>query len=160
MSGFGRHSQHVVRMAGLFVLGISAFFVVRAVAVPKDFGAYGHYRASALESNAARPLVYAGRDACADCHPDVIETRTGGKHEQIGCEACHGAAARHAAQEDQAPLPVKPHPRTGCLRCHANDTSRPQWFPQVVAAEHAGDQICITCHNPHNPVPTPKGGAL
>jgi hypothetical protein len=147
-------------MAGLFVLGISAFFVLRAVAVPRDFGVYGHFRASALDLNRNKPLVHAGRAACADCHPDVIEARTGGKHEQIGCEGCHGAAARHASGEDKAPLPVKPHPRTGCLHCHANDASRPAWFPQIVVATHAGDQTCVTCHNPHNPQQAPKGGAL
>lgn len=159
MSGPGRHYQHVVRMAGLFVLGIVAFLGLRAVAVPPDFGVYGHYRASALELNAEKPLVHAGRAACADCHPDIIETRTGGKHERIGCEGCHGAAARHASQEDKAPPPVKPHARTGCLHCHTKDASRPGWFPQIVAAEHAGDQRCTQCHNPHNPVPAPQGGA-
>jgi hypothetical protein len=158
MSGSNRHYQHVVRMAGLFVLGISAFFVLRAWFVPDDFGVYGHYRASALELNRNKPLVHGGHAVCADCHPDVVEARAGGRHERIGCEACHGPAARHASGDDKAPLPVRPHPRDGCLKCHAKDASRPRAFPQVVAAQHAGEQVCVTCHNPHHPAPAPKGG--
>ena len=101
MSGPNRHYQHVLRMAGLFVIGIGSFFVLRAIFVPADFGVYGHYRAAALELNRTKPLVYAGRDVCGDCHADIVEARAGGRHERIGCESCHGPAAAHASGDDK-----------------------------------------------------------
>lgn len=151
MSGPVRHLQHVFRMAGLFVLGIGAFFVLRAVFVPDDFGVYGHYRGGAIEANSSKPLSYGGRAICADCHADVVEARTGGPHERVGCEACHGPAGRHAAGDEKAPKPVLPDTRAACLTCHAKNVARPAGFPQVVAAEHAGDAACTACHNHHNP---------
>jgi hypothetical protein len=149
-SRFGPY-EHVVRMAGLFVIGIGAFVVLRVLFVPDDFGVYGHYRAGALDDNRKGPLAYAGRAACESCHPDIIETRKGGKHEAIGCEACHGPLAKHAAQEEGAPAPLKPKPREGCLACHTKDGSKPEAYPQVVASEHAPDGACTDCHNPHKP---------
>ena len=151
MSDRFRHSQHVFRMAGLFVVGIGAFFVLRAVYVPADFGVYGHYRAGAIDANRAKPLGYGGRAVCADCHPDVVEARTGGRHERIGCEACHGPAAGHASGDDKAPKPVKPDTRLGCMVCHTKNVSKAPGFPQVTAAEHAPEGACTTCHNPHHP---------
>ena len=149
-SRFGPY-EHVVRMGGLFVIGIGAFLVLRAVFVPDDFGVYGHYRAGALDDNRKAPLAYAGRAACESCHPDIVETRKGGRHEPIGCEACHGPLAKYAAQEEGAPAPVKPKPREGCLTCHSKDGSKPAAYPQVVASEHAPEGACTDCHNPHKP---------
>ena len=151
MSGRFRHGQHVVRMAGLFALGIAAFVVARAIFVPDDFGRFGHYRAAALELNRQRPIAYAGHAACVDCHGDIVEKRVGQRHERVGCEACHGPAARHASGEENAPKPARPDGRKACLVCHAKDASRPVSHPQVIAAEHAGDESCLTCHNPHAP---------
>jgi hypothetical protein len=151
MSGRFRHAQHVFRMAGLFVVGIVVFLVLRALYVPDDFGVLGHYRASALTMNSDKPLAYAGQAACADCHPDVIEKRAGQRHERVACEGCHGPSARHASGEEGAPMPARPDGRVGCLHCHAKDASRPLTHPQVIAAEHAGGESCLTCHNPHAP---------
>lgn len=151
MSGPGRHYQHVVRMAGLFVIGISAFFVLRALYVPADFGLYGHYRASALEANRNLPLAHGGSAICADCHSDTADVRAAGPHARVGCEGCHSPAARHATGDADAPKPTKPDPTRGCLTCHARDASKPAAFPQVVAADHAGGAACTSCHNAHNP---------
>ena len=151
MGGRFTHYTHVFRMAGLFVIGITSFFILRAVFVPNDFGVYGHYRAGALADIRARVPKYAGVAACAACHPDIVEARNGSRHERIGCEACHGASARHAAGEDNAPKPVKPDTRTGCLMCHVKDASRPIWLPLIVPAEHAPEGACTACHNAHKP---------
>ncbi len=151
MSGRFRHARHVFRMAGLFVAGIAAFLVIRALFVPDDFGVLGHYRASALTVNRDKPLAYAGQAACADCHPDIVEKRTGQRHERVACEACHGPSARHASGDDAVPRPTRPDGTAGCLPCHSKDVSRPSTHPQVVPAEHAGDESCVTCHNPHAP---------
>lgn len=151
MSGPNRHYQHVLRMAGLFVVGISLFFVLRAIFVPDDFGIHGHYRAAALEANRDLPLVHGGSAICADCHADTADARGSGPHARVACEGCHSPAARHASGDAEAPKPTKPDAVNGCLVCHARSLSRPPAFPQVVAAEHAGDSACTSCHNPHNP---------
>lgn len=152
MSGWFKDKEHLVRMASLFAVGISVFFVLQLVLVPKDFGVYGHYRAGALtdaRNPALHPVRYAGRAACADCHAEVIEARRGSRHEPIGCEACHGAAARHAA--DPSVKPILPDPRALCIRCHSASASRPKGFPQVVVADHADAGACTACHKPHAP---------
>ena len=47
--------------------------------------------------------------------------------------------------------PVKPEPRPLCVRCHEADSAKPAWFKQVAAKEHAGDEPCQSCHQPHSP---------
>jgi len=72
--------EHLVRMAGLFGVGLLVFVVLRGVLIPADFGELGHYRASALEDNRSVELKFAGRAACEECHDDVAEERVDGAH--------------------------------------------------------------------------------
>lgn len=142
--------EHLVRLAGLFVLAAAGFLFVRALFVPKGFGAYGHYRAGALEDVAARPLRFAGRKACLDCHQDMADSLATGKHSTLGCEACHGALAAHV--EDPTGSPAhKPDTKQLCPVCHAANSARPKTFPQVDVKEHAADAACKDCHAPHHP---------
>ena len=141
---------HLVRMAGLFAVGITAFVVLRWLMVPADFGVFGHYRAGALKDNMNRPLVFAGQAACVECHTDVAEVRAKGRHAGVSCESCHGALAAHAANPDGA-RPVRPDSRSTCIVCHTASISKPKSFPQVVPAEHAPEGSCATCHVVHNP---------
>jgi hypothetical protein len=145
-----RDKEHLVRMAALFVAALGLFLVVRALLVPKGFGAYGHFRAGALKDNAARPLRFAGRAACADCHDDIVQKRKGSKHERVGCEACHGALAVHAADPEKL-APQKPDGKTVCLVCHLENVAKPKGFPQVDPQEHGDGGPCTSCHNPHHP---------
>jgi uncharacterized CHY-type Zn-finger protein len=141
---------HLVRMAGLFVVGVTAFVVLRWLMVPADFGELGHYRTGAVRDNMARPTVYAGQAACLECHADVAELRAKGKHARVACESCHGALAAHASSPD-AQKPVRPNPRTTCISCHSANISKPKSFPQVVPEEHAPEGSCAACHAVHNP---------
>lgn len=145
-----RDVEHLLRLAGILAGGVILFAIVRAVLVPDDFGVLGHYRASAVEANRAAPLVYAGQQACADCHGDVIDTRAAARHAPIACESCHGAAAAHAAAPDTV-TPVLPDGRELCVRCHAANTGKPPRYPTVAVQDHAGDERCVTCHTPHDP---------
>lgn len=154
MNGPLRHARHLIRVAALFVGLFVVFLFAKAALVPKDFGLYGHYRPSALAANTTREVSYAGRAACVDCHTDVEETRKGSKHARIGCEACHGPLARHAA-DPGAQAPTKPDPKTFCLGCHAQNVGRPATFKQV-DAEHSQGEPCSTCHGPHAPEKGPK----
>lgn len=148
------HKGHLLRVAGLFAAGVLAFLVLQAFLVPKGFGVYGHYRAGALEENRVRPVSFAGRAACVECHSDVPEAMKGGRHEAIHCEACHGPLAAHAGDPAEKKA-VRPDSRELCARCHAPNVARPAKFPQVETADHASGEACTTCHAAHNPAQAP-----
>jgi hypothetical protein len=150
--GFDDYS-HVLRMAGLFALGIVAFLVFRWVMVPSDFGRLGHYRFGALEANRTRAIAFAGQAACVDCHSDVATLRATGAHKGVHCEACHGALAAHVAAISNGTIskPDRPNPRTLCLRCHSPNASKPQAFPRIDPKEHAPEGPCTECHKAHAP---------
>ncbi len=152
MTGRFRDSRHLLRAAMLFGAGIVVFLVARALLVPKDFGVLGHFRQGALADNRSRPIVFAGRAACEECHGDVVEARKGSKHARVGCEACHGALAAHASAADpSANKPTKPNPKVICLVCHLENTARPKTFPQVDPKDHGDGASCGECHKPHHP---------
>jgi len=144
--------QQTIRLAIVFLMLGSLLVVARHYLVPKTFGDLGHYRAASIDENASRPLVYAGRDTCGACHPDILELHDAGRHLTVACEVCHGAAAAHV----EAPLDVKPpapRQRGYCPLCHGYDAARPTGFPQIDPVTHNPVQPCITCHNPHEPEP-------
>jgi hypothetical protein len=149
MRKFLQDKEHLVRMAGLFLAGVLVFLIVRALLVPGDFHQYGHFRTGALADSAARAATYAGREACASCHSDVLEARKGSRHDAIGCEACHGALSAHAS--DPGVKPERPEAQPLCLGCHRKDGARPKNFPQVIPEDHMGGEACGTCHKPHHP---------
>lgn len=150
MSGRFKDVGHLLRMAGLFVAGAVVFVIVRAMLVPEGFGTWGHFRAGALDDNRAHPLRYAGRQACADCHADVVDSGQGSKHAAIGCEACHGPLAAHAEDPETAPA-TRPDTTALCRSCHQENVARPAAFPQIDAAEHGDGEPCVACHAPHHP---------
>jgi hypothetical protein len=141
---------HLLRMAAVFVLGLVLFLVLRNAFLPNSFGKYGHYRGDALAEITARPVVYAGHQACEMCHPDIVETKSKGVHAHVNCESCHGPLSKHA--EDPASLtPAKIEVAHLCVRCHSENIAKPPLFPQVNGMEHSGGQACDTCHQPHSP---------
>ncbi len=147
---------HLFRVAGLFLAGLLVFVVLQALLMPEGFGVYGHFRAGALDESRARPVVYAGRAVCEECHGDVAEARKGSRHAPIGCETCHGAAAGHAQADDPSThKPARPDSSV-CLVCHQPNVARPQGFPQVDPKEHAGEAACLSCHQAHRPGDPPE----
>jgi hypothetical protein len=145
-----KDKEHLLRMAGIFAGGIVLFLVMHMLLVPKTFGLYGHYRAAAMSDVAAKPLSYAGRAACAECHANVVELQKAGKHATLGCEACHGPQLRHAGQPMDV-KPVKLDTKKLCPTCHTANPARPKWFKQVKVQEHSSGEACDTCHQPHSP---------
>lgn len=144
-----RAYEHLLRLAGVFVVGVAMFLGLRALFVPDDYGRFGPYRAVALAANRERPVVYAGQTACVDCHSDVAEIRKTNAHARIGCESCHGPLALHAA--DPANPARRPDPRAICAVCHVPDVAKPQGFKTVNFVEHADPGPCTTCHQAHAP---------
>jgi hypothetical protein len=139
-----KDAGHLFRLAAVFVAGGMAFVGVRTFLVPKSFGQYGHYRGNAMAEIAARPVNFAGHQACEDCHADILGKKKSGKHVHVNCEACHGPLAK-PAKLDTAVL---------CVRCHEANIAKPKTFPQVVSADHSSGLPCDTCHQPHSPAIT------
>jgi hypothetical protein len=142
--------EHLIRLAVVIVVLLAIFLVLRAAVVPRSFGEYGHYRGAAIAEAAARPVAFAGHDACEGCHSDVVDQKKQGKHVVVACEACHGALAKHA-DDPTSVIPPKLDTAVVCARCHEANSAKPKGFPQVVTADHSGGIACDTCHQPHRP---------
>ncbi len=151
--------RHLVR-AGLIVVGaLIAFFVVRALLVPKSFGQYGHFRGDNLAEQMAPPSQYGPPDVCASCHAKIFDTKSKGRHASVPCQTCHGPVSGHVQDDGMKPMIVN-RSFTLCARCHQKLEARPTQFPQITIQEHLGrvrlttegnEGVCLTCHNPHRP---------
>ena len=148
-----KNAEHLLRLAGVFAIGVVLFLVLRAFYIPQSFGQYGHYRGNAIQEMAARPISFAGHKACEDCHADVVQSKHAGKHAGVNCEACHGPLAAHA--DDPSVTPQLPDTLVLCARCHEANLAKPKAFPQVDTKDHMGDVPCKTCHQPHDPAQAP-----
>ena len=141
--------EQIQRLLVVFIVAGAGFDSV-------NFGTYGHYRASALEEVANQEIRYAGHTACLDCHDDIVEVKQASFHKNVACEVCHGPAFAHTEGElDELPAPRE---RGYCPLCHEYLPSRPTGFPQIISASHNPMEACISCHEPHDPVPpeTPR----
>jgi len=147
-----KDAEHLFRLAGVFLALLVSFLVARAIFIPEGFGVYGHYRAGALGESRAREIAYAGRASCLDCHDEINTVKKNAKHAGIGCEACHGPLQKHV-DDPSTVVPEKPDAKTLCLVCHMENLAKPRDFPQISPKEHADDDNCITCHDPHAPLP-------
>jgi hypothetical protein len=145
-----RDYAHVLRMAGVFAIGLVIFLLWRSWMVPADFGVYGHYRASAIADAAVGPLRYAGQADCVACHDAVQQVRAAGRHAQVTCEACHGPLGQHARGETDS-APIRPSTRGVCLTCHTSRVGMPTAFPKVIVNEHSEAGPCVDCHRAHAP---------
>jgi hypothetical protein len=141
----------IFRLVLLTLAIVGSYLVARAFLTPPSFGQFGWYRGAALEELAARTPVYAGKQACDECHSDILHKLAGDAHQGLSCEACHGVSRAHAENPDILPLKL-----TGshCIRCHEANPSRPAWFKQIVVKDHYGSK-CAECHIPHQPKQTP-----
>ena len=159
MAGLFPNSRHLLRMVGLFGLGLLLFIAARAIWIPKGFGALGHYRTGAIEANRVRAASFGGKKVCIECHADVPDKQKGSKHASVNCEACHGAQAGHVAFQNAAPgadpakaKPARPDPAKLCLTCHEANVAKPKGFKQVDPKEHNPGAKCTDCHAAHNPM--------
>ena len=145
-----QHREHFVRLVALAIGGIVVFLVVRGLAIPKDFGLYGHFRPGAIEDNAKRPMKFAGRKACADCHSDVVDLKATGRHAKIGCETCHWAQAEHVAAQNAGKdsKPKLPEVPALCLDCHRLLIGRAKVVPMIDPKTHNAGKSCKECHKP------------
>jgi hypothetical protein len=130
---------------------VASYLVARYFLTPSSFHQYGWFRGAALEEIAAREPVFAGKQACNECHSDVLQKQAKGPHKTLSCETCHGVSLDHAGNPDITPIKL-----TGshCIRCHEANPSRPAWLKQIVLKEHYSGK-CSECHVPHQPNEVP-----
>lgn len=141
--------NHIVRllvlMAGFIVLALAA----KSYFTPDSFYRFGHYRGDSVGEIASAIPKFRGPDYCLDCHEDRNTEWSAGVHKVVKCEVCHGAVAEHPVEGD---LPVVPADTVKlCTLCHEAMPTRPAAQPQIVVADHAGDEQCVLCHDPHSP---------
>lgn len=108
---------------------------------------------------------YAGSEACADCHADIVSKFGDAVHsvmvahgenaQGVGCEGCHGAGSKHVESggEDHTIINPEKSPET-CYQCHVNkrgDFSLPYAHPvsKGLLDTKPAHMTCADCHSPH-----------
>ena len=144
--------QQLKSLLVVFAVLAGGLVTARHILLPATFGERGHYRAAAVVAIEKLPVRYAGREACAMCHDQIVSVHQKGRHQPVACEVCHGPAAAHTEAPSEN-KPSAPRQRGYCPLCHGYDPSRPTGFPQIDPVAHNPLKPCITCHNPHQPEP-------
>lgn len=144
--------EQIKRLAVIIVLLAGATLLTRFVLIPRSLTSTSLHWSEASQREMAKPVKFAGSAACLDCHDDVVAKKAKSFHRALACEACHGAAVKHT-EDPSAVKPPAPRDRKFCPVCHAYDPSRPTGFPQINPTAHNPLKPCISCHNPHDPVP-------
>jgi mono/diheme cytochrome c family protein len=150
--------KHGVRLILLVAVFLTMAATAKSYFTPDSFYRYGHYRADAVHEIAAGTPKHQSADSCQSCHADGYVEWSAGVHTVVECEVCHGAAGKHP---DTGTLPIPADSVKLCTLCHEAMPARPAAQPQIVVEEHAGEQQCVACHNPHSPgFGAPSGGAV
>src|SRR4051794_31094572 len=105
----------VLRLVLLVIGIVVSYSTARYFLTPRSFHQYGWYRGEALGEIAARPVTFAGKKACDECHSDQMEKLLKGGHKTLSCEGCHGPGQGHADNPDQK-LDISNY--VNCVRCH------------------------------------------
>jgi hypothetical protein len=142
----------IMRLVLLLIGIVSSYCVARAFLTPSTFRQYGWFRGAAIDELRARPVVFAGRKTCEECHEDEVIKLSKFAHRNLACEACHGPRAAHAQDPDVKSEVVS---FSHCLRCHEANPSRPKTHKQIVSKDHYTGSKCIECHLPHAPSEVP-----
>jgi hypothetical protein len=147
-----RMPPQIARLVLLTIGIVATYLLARSFLTPPSFGQLGWYRADALGELTARPLVFAGKKACDECHSEVLKKLAKAEHKTLACEGCHGAGQAHADNPD---LKLGVLHISHCLRCHEASPSRPKWLKQITVKNHYVGQKCTECHKPHEPNEVP-----
>lgn len=134
----------------LFGAFIILFLIARHFLVPDSFGKVGHYRFNSIADNSSRPMSYAGKATCVECHAENGTLLESDVHATLSCETCHGAGLAHNADPKKVKMTI-PDQREFCGKCHDYNPSRGKIVQQVDLAVHNVGKKCIECHNPHAP---------
>jgi len=138
----------IVRLLLVTFVIVSCYLILRQILTPVSFGAFGWYRAQALEEISARTPVFAGRQECDQCHAEILQTQAKFAHKTLGCETCHWVGQPHVEDPDVKTAKLTDHT---CLRCHEQQAGRPAWFKQITSKKHYAEDRCTECHDGHKP---------
>ncbi len=152
MRRFFNMPPQLLRLLLLLIGIVGSYSVARYFLTPTSFRQYGWYRGDALAELRARPVVFAGKKACDECHSDELAKLSKVAHKNLSCEACHGPRQAHAQDPD---VKMEVLSFSHCLRCHEENPSRPQSHKQIVSRTHYSGSKCIECHQPHAPSEVP-----
>lgn len=158
----------------ILAIGVVGFAKARSMVVPADFGKLGHFRASAITDAAAREPRHLGSAACADCHSEIYDPWSKGKHTRPQCENCHGPGMLHVKvmSDDSVAAYRDPilknkdalRPTTGireCKWCHLKTFERPTTLKYITSVRghiigkggtFTPASKCTDCHDPHTTV--------
>jgi hypothetical protein len=85
------------------------------------------------------------------------------RHTSVSCEVCHEPLASHVKDNKKVRDMSINKTYTLCAYCHQLQPAKPKNFPQKDFKKHLveqeqpgldtadGKEICIVCHDPHNP---------
>jgi hypothetical protein len=133
-----------------FAVFITIFMLVRTIVVPPSFGDYGWYRGDSVAEIAETHAVYATSKDCETCHSKIYDEWVNGEHKTVNCETCKGAGGEHIKSSGDREMEVDTS-RDFCALCHNQNPSRPVDFSQKDTSVHNVGQLCIECHDPHDP---------
>jgi hypothetical protein len=143
----------IIRLVLLTVGIVVSYALARSVLTPASFGAFGWYRGNALAEIASAPPVYAGKQACDECHSEILQLLAKGAHKTLACEGCHGPGQAHAKNYDVNKMGILHY--SHCVRCHEANPSRPKTHKQINTKNHYAGPKCTECHVPHQPSEVP-----
>lgn len=152
MPPFLKMPPQILRLLLLVIGIVVSYSAARYFMTPPSFHQYGWYRGEALTEISARPITFAGRKACDECHSDQYQKLVKYEHKTLSCEGCHGAGQAHVDNPD---VKLEVLNQSLCLRCHEANPSRPKWHKQIVSKSHYTDSKCSECHVPHAPSEVP-----
>ena len=162
--------RHIIRLVILLVASAALGYAAIVFLTVDSFFQYGHYRGDSVAEIASDKPKYQGTAYCQSCHEAQFAAWSEGVHNRadtgiiVRCETCHGAAGgrdddallTHVStgpvHPDNLKLTVPADTRALCTLCHEKMAGRPAQQPQIVVAEHAGEQQCAVCHDPHSPL--------
>jgi hypothetical protein len=147
------HQKHLFRALFLLMLFIIVYIFARSLIFHPDT-----WIPEAEKTARSYTPVFGPLDSCNNCHAEVAEIKAEGGHKGIQCESCHAPLSTHAEGKKKIAPMVFNRSAKLCMRCHQRLEARPADFPQVVVANHLGENgvafspdICIDCHMPHSP---------
>ena len=144
--------EQVRRLAVVAAVLVIAVVLVRFVLLPPRVFSTALHEAATVQRETAKPIHFAGTSVCRECHEEQYDTKIKSYHRGLACEVCHGPSVAHT-EDPMTHKPPAPRDRKFCPVCHAYDPARPTGFPQINPTIHNPGLACITCHNPHDPVP-------
>jgi hypothetical protein len=136
------------RAIALFILGALTTAAVIWVGVPVAQGVIHNFGVRDNRAEIAwRSIVpeFGNAKGCARCHSTEADRLHSAKHDNIGCQSCHGALAEH---ETHPSVGVVTPSSAVCLKCHIKVQAQPSELHTIVPAKHY-IATCLACHDPH-----------